>query len=193
MKPISVQHNKANAITTQLLIATLLVAGITTYVSLNNVSTRFKAGSEEQEISLFFVPNNQPAKVGTTITLSPFVTAKAKKPGFMLFSLTYDATKLTYTGSDDTKVTDTIELILPPEDTTNTTQPAMHTLRLTYAVKDPVIPPGETIQLSNLSFVVNDTAATSIHVDTAKSQVVFLDSVEGIILANDAMVNVPAN
>jgi hypothetical protein len=172
------------SITTQLLLATALVIIATAYLKTNHVSTFFKAGAEEKQISVTFIPNKTSVPIGQSVTTTPIITTKSKKPGFILITFIYDARTMTFTGTDDSHLSDAFEKISEPVDQIDTTNPSMHTIQITYAIKNPANPPGDTIQLSKLSFKANTTGESSVHIDSGSSQIVFLDQDIAVLETN---------
>jgi hypothetical protein len=182
-------QNRLRSIGVQLFLATLLIAGASAYVAKNKISTVFKAGSEEKEITVAFFPNTISAASGQSFSMTPFLTAHGKKPNVVTLTLGYDGTKLKFENAEDAHVDGTLETLLPAADGTKPTDGTMRYLRLSYGVKDTANPPGESIELSKLTFSVIDGAQTSLTVDPARSQMVFADEDTAVILGETVQVN----
>jgi hypothetical protein len=178
------QH-RLKSIGVQLFLVTLLIAGFAAYVAKNRVSTVFKAGAGDKEVRVSFFPNTVSAASGQTFSVTPFLTAHGK-------TLWYDGTKMQFDSADESHIDGTLEALIPAADATKPTDGTMRYVRLSYGIKDTANPPGESIELSKLNFTVLDPSQSSVNVDQARSQMVFIDEDTAVIVSEAVQVNTQA-
>jgi hypothetical protein len=170
------QTSKITFLLIQIFLVTLLIAGATKFISDHPISTIFKAGSAEKEVQLTFHPQDLKPEPGDMINITPFLTAKAKKPGFITISLRYDNVHLIYDSFDSTHLSDKYESLFPIEPIEKEVNgKKFGFIQLTYAIKDPANLPEESIELSRLTFKIVGRDKTSITVNQDETQIVFSD------------------
>jgi hypothetical protein len=184
------QPNKLTFALIQIFLLTLLIAGATKFVGDHPISTIFKAGTEEKQIKLSFHPQNLNPEPGESVNITPFLDAKAKKPGFITLVLRYDSVHLIYENSDSTHLSDKFEAAFPIEVTEKEINGKKSgIITMSYAIKDPADLPGESIELSRLTFKVAGRDKTSIAMDSDASQIILVDQDTAEIIPEHATID----
>jgi hypothetical protein len=169
-------NKKMIAMGVQFMIATALVVGAMEYIKVHPVSTLFHAGTKEKEVAVMLTASNVTPNVGDTYSITPILVSKSKKPGYIELTLTYDAKHLQYVNIEDVQTAAQFESLMPVEDAASAdSNNSMHTLFLTYGIKDPTQLPGDTVELAKINFKILNPAKSLISVDSGKSQIVFVD------------------
>ncbi len=186
--PTTFEQNKLKFMGLQIFLAMLLVAGATIYVNKNPVSTIFKAGNQEKEVTLTYASEVISGAAGDTISITPFIGFTQKVPGYISLTFSYDPQKLTFLSADDSHTDQSYEVLIPPEDAEGTDN--LREILITYAIKDlDTLPQNPSLEISTLTFTVINDMQTQVSVNNQKSQVVFIDESEAEIKSNPISIN----
>jgi hypothetical protein len=174
----------------QFLAVMILIIGATWYIKDHPVSTIFKASNTEKQVKLSFVPNTVSPKVGETIKVTPILFSQAKHPGVVILSFKYDSAHLEFLNAEDVRLSDKFEVVEPAQDQTFETDGQIkHAVSISYAIKNPENLPGETVELSTLSFKVKSNSKSDILLDNSASQIIFTDQDEADLTSDFTVVD----
>lgn len=156
--------------TIQIILATLIVIGITVYVERNHISTIFEAGNKEKEVTIAFYPNTISQPQGSKISLTPIVTSLTKKVGYMDLRISFNRARLEFTGIDNSPLNEHYEAIMLPDQISANADGKIDVI---YSVKDEDFPISGPIELSRFHFIMRDLNENVVTIDTETSQIIF--------------------
>lgn len=171
-----------------LLITTIIVAGANWYVERNNITINLFAGIQEKEVTVSFFPKDITLEPEKEVLIAPILisTSQTKKPGYMELWITYDATALTYVGTEEPDTSSVLESLFVIEEPNDTG--TIRSIHVAYGLKDKSITPQTTIELPLMKFRGIKLATSSISIDSSQSQVTFLDQDNAELVVKPATV-----